>query len=84
MSQQTCGPGGGGTSSYQPSATITSSSQEHCLDNLKQEEFDPSSLQMCPPPGLSSLDSSCPPLSSLTASIEARDCHMDKVSINTL
>jgi len=71
MAQQSGGGGPSTSAGFRPSATITSS-QDHCLATMKQETLDPPPLL-----GLSNLEASCPPLSSLTASIEAKDCDMD-------
>merc|ERR1712223_1997923 len=71
MAQQSGGGGPSTSAAFRPSATITSS-QDHCLTTMKQETLDPAPLL-----GLSNLESSCPPLSSLTASIEAKDCDVN-------
>ena len=57
--------------------TPASTQDTDCLSTMKQEEFDSS---LPPPPLLLGLEQSCPPLCSLTASIEDKDCHReDKV-----
>jgi len=78
MAQQSGGLPLGVTTSIRPTATITSSSQEHCLATMKQEEFENPALP--PPPlllGLPNLET-FPPLSSLTASLQTKDCHIEE------
>merc|ERR1711962_1400086 len=55
-----------------PMFHVPASDQDHCLTTMKQEALDPAPLL-----SLSNLESSCPPLSSLTASIEAKDCDVN-------
>ena len=62
MAQQSGGLGA--PSSYRASSTITSS-EDHCLATMKQEE------------GLG-LSMECPPLSSLTASLHTKDCAIEE------
>ena len=62
MAQQSGGLGA--PSSFRASSTITSS-EDSCLATMKQEE------------GLG-LSMECPPLSSLTASLHAKDCSIEE------